>query len=104
MTDKGAPKQPSQVIAPTVLPETKFEEEKGAYEEEYNDDGLDQDHIVGSSHTVQAAKVALKNSAKTLIKIDGNLYMKSNCIIDVQMLGAALASFEFLKITCICAV
>ena len=71
MSGADTGKQTNQVISPAVLPGTTYEEDKGEYEDEYHDDGLAQDHIIGSSHTVEAAKIALKNSAKTLIKIDG---------------------------------
>jgi len=69
--------------------EVKKEQTEGEGEEDYGE----LQHVIGSSNTVDAAKAALKNSAKTLVKID-----------DVQMLGAALAAFEGLKLPCMCVV
>lgn len=51
----------------------------------------------------------MKNSIKTLVKIEGKSSYKFEiplqlCLIDVQMIGAALASFEFIKMTCLCVV
>lgn len=41
-------------------------------DDEVNEEtGLEISHIIGNTNTVDAAKIALKNSAKTLIKIEG---------------------------------
>lgn len=78
--------------------------EEAKEEQDYEDDYSYQPSlVVGSAHTVEAAKNALKNSFKTLIQVSG-IYLYFISHIDVQMLGAALAGFESLKLTCLCAV
>lgn len=63
-----------QKALPVVVPQTFQEEIKYVTNDGEDDEetGLEISHIIGNKSAVDAAKIALKNSAKTLIKIEGS--------------------------------
>jgi glutamine synthetase type III len=73
--DKGG----MPAVSHNIINAEQIEEKKKAvhYEgDEYDEDDYEEDEqkqVVGNVHTVQAAKSALKNSTKTLIKVEGIL-------------------------------